>query len=319
MNPNTRRAQWNLARRREVTAAASRMGLVINQQNQGVTSVQHNAHRRRYATESELNDPNHKKEDDFVIKAIPPQSAEAKASETFILARQVLGLHPCRLVSATDQSNVLQGCSLDCCSRLPVDKIVTLGLGERGDGTVRWSANHLWFATIVDQVLKALVNSKKNTSNIEIHYQTTEIDGVECGNSQRTLLGVEPGFGLVRSVNVKVKSDFNTLDVIDNNTVVVLLSRDNPWRQFLGNICLEKEMWPAMIICVPCDEEPTQAEPNSKGEVISRDEKSEALNRVLSEGYKSYTLTKAPVWGSFAGGQPREVLVDRLDIYVRRV
>ena len=314
MHPSAR-ARWNSTCRKEVSAAVLRMGLVTNQQNQGIMSVHHNAHKRRYATESELNDPRHRKEDDFVIKATPPQDVEAKASQTFILARQTLQMYPCHRIQYGYEKNTLQSCSLACCSKMKINKIVTLGLGEHGDGTLRWSANHVWFATIVESILKASRDCK-NKSKLEIHYQTTEIDGVERKALSMTLIGIEPGLFLPAAVNVKFKSDFNS---IDNDTVVVLLSRNNPWRQFLGNICLEKEIWPAMIICVPHDEEPTNAQPGSKGEVISRDEKSEALSRVLSESYMSHALISDPVRGSFAGGQPLEVLVDKLSIYIRGV
>lgn len=310
-------ANWDTPRKKRVLDATSAMGLCVKKQTSQGMRRHYSPHKRRYATESELNDPNHKAEDDFVIKALQPLSMEAKASQSCILARSILDMYPCRNTTDT-KTNILQDCITECCQTLDVDQIVTLGLGLIGDGTLRWSINHVLYTTIVDSVLQSLIAQSKPTKDLQVYYQTTTLDGPSTSSQTSTLLGSEPGLRLPAPVYLRVENDFTALSAIDNDTIVVLLSRDNPWRQFLGTRCRARQVRPAMIICVPHDANPADAESGCQGEARSRDELSGSLSQILDADYASQVLREVEMRGSFAEGQPKEVLVDKLNVYIRR-
>ena len=68
-----------------------------------------------------------------------------------------------------------------------------------------------------------------------------------------------------------------------------------------GRIARRKNTRPAVLICVPHDKNPADAESDSRG-----------------ADYTSHVLRGVEMRSSFAEEQPWKVLVDKLNVYVRR-
>ncbi|KAJ4299075.1 hypothetical protein N0V90_004319 [Kalmusia sp. IMI 367209] len=211
-------------------------------------------------------------------------------------------------------------------TNVPIENVVTFSLGFLDNLTPAQILHHRLFNSIIKRILTQSNNRPDSDQykiiaheSFSVWYQDPDcIQFVSSDTEDRPMPQhwwsaglthkLKGNFLLPWKIHQMHFLDLFALDAITANSFVVILNREEPWRQLLGRALQETFVKPLAVLCAP----------NGKN-VAPNDYASAALASVLSaENYDHYTVQEGVRAFQHPETRKRDVCLGPLSLYVRK-